>query len=89
MSYRASSASYASAVDMLYIIIDPSGCLSACHSIEDTPSGITVMYASDGSVIGAEVPDFLERYDLPATIEVDSSNPFEIMVDSARGLVED
>lgn len=88
MSYRASSASYASAVDMLYVIIDPSGDLSSCHSIEDTPSGITVMYASDGSVVGAEIPGFLERYGLPAKIEIDSSTPFEITVDSARGLVE-
>lgn len=88
-AYRASSASYASVVDMLYVLISPNGSLSACHSIEDTPSGITVMYAKDGSVVGAEVSGFLERYELPATISVDSSSPFEITVDSASGIKGD
>lgn len=87
-AYRASSASYASVIDMLYILLDPNGSLSACHAIEDTPSGITVMYGADGSVVGAEVPDFLECYKIPATITVDSNVPFEISVDSATGLVE-
>lgn len=85
-SYRAASASYADVVDMLYILLDPNGSLSMCHSVEDTPSGITVMYAPDGSAIGAEVSDFSERYSLPATIHVDAKSPFDISVSEADGL---
>ncbi|GEM_PF-5358474 len=87
-TYAASSASYAGAVDMLYVLINPNGDMSACHAIEDTPSGITVMYDRRGAVIGAEVPDFSERFSLPAMIPVDSHNPFAISVDNAAGLTE-
>lgn len=85
-TYSASSASYTDVVDMLYVLIDPDGNLSRCHSVEDTPSGITVMYAADGSAIGAEVSDFSERYSLPATIHVDAKSPFDISVSEADGL---
>lgn len=83
---RAVSASYAQIIDMLYVLCKEGGSLSRCHSIEDTPSGITVMYDEDGSVIGAEISDFSERYDIPASILVDSSNPFMLSVDKADGL---
>ncbi|NJE80695.1 hypothetical protein E0L17_05060 [Olsenella sp. SW781] len=85
-SYSAASASYADVVDMLYVLIDPSGSLSRCHSVEDTPSGITVMYSADGSAIGAEVSDFLERYSLPATIHVDAREPFDLTISEANGI---
>ena len=78
-TYAASSASYAGAVDMLYVLINPNGDMSA---------GITVMYDRRGAVIGAEVPDFSERFSLPAMIPVDSHNPFAISVDNAAGLTE-
>ena len=85
-TYSAASASYADVVDMLYVMLDQNGSLARCHSIEDTPSGITVMYAADGSAIGAEVSDFSERYSLPATIHVDARTPFDITVSEADGL---
>lgn len=87
-TYAASSASYADVVDMLYVLLDLNGSLSSCHSIEDTPSGIIVMYDAHGAVVGAEVPDFSERYRLPAMISVDSRVPFEISVDRAAGIAE-
>ena len=52
----------------------------------DPPSGITVMYAADGSAIGAEVSDFSERYSLPATIHVDARTPFDITVKETDGM---
>lgn len=79
-------AAYASAVDMLYIFCKDNGSLDFCHEIEDTPSGITVMYDNDGSVIGAEVPDFAKRYAIPATINVDAVKPFDLVVNTAEGL---
>ena len=85
-SYSAASASYADVVDMLYVLLDPNGSLAGCHSVEDTPSGITVMYVADGSAIGAEVSDFSERYSLPATIHVDARTPFDITVNEADGM---
>lgn len=85
-TYEAKKASYASTVDMLYVLLDPNGDLSACSSIEDTPSGITVMYDRAGNAIGAEVPDFMEDYGVPATIPVDSKRPFNLHVSSAAGI---
>lgn len=80
----ATDASYASAVDVLYVRLG--GDLSACSSVEDTPGGVTVMYSADGSVIGCEVADFSERYDLPAVVRVDAEKPFELAVTCADGL---
>lgn len=85
-SYSAALASYADVVDMLYVLLDPNGSLAGCHFVEDTPSGITVMYAADGSAIGAEVSDFSERYSLPATIHVDARTPSDITVNEADGM---
>lgn len=82
---KAISASYAQVIDMLYVLCKEGVGLSRCRSVEDTPSGITVMYDEDGSVIGAEISDFSERYDIPASIRVDSSKPFTLSVDKAEG----
>lgn len=73
-TYRAR---YVSAVDTLYAgDVD-----SPCSSVEDTPTGIVVMYGSDGSPIGIEVPCFAERYrNLPAIVDVDSVEPFSVCV---------
>jgi len=84
--YKAVRATYAHAVDMLYIICKDDGSLDFCHEIEDTPSGITVMYDNDGSVIGAEISDFARRYTVPTTINVDTVKPFDIVINSAEGL---
>lgn len=80
--YRASSARYADLFDILYVLCGADGSLSRCSTVEDTPSGITVMYDRDGSVIGAEVSDFSERYSVPSTIRVDAKRPFDLRIDS-------
>ena len=82
----AQSASYVGSVDVLYVNFNGRESLSACHAVEDTPSGITVMYSEDGAVVGCEVMDFSERYRLPAKIRVDTKNPFEVSVVQADGL---
>lgn len=80
--YRAKSARYADLFDILYVLCGADGSLSKCHSVEDTPSGITVMYDREGSVIGAEVSDFSERFVVPSTIKVDAKRPFELRIDN-------
>ena len=80
--YRASSARYADLFDILYVLCGTNGSLSLCSSVEDTPSGITVMYDRNGSVIGAEVSDFSERYTVPSTIRVDAKKPFDLRIDA-------
>lgn len=82
--YRATSARYADMFDILYVLCEPNGSLAKCHSVEDTPSGITVMYDEDGFVAGAEVSDFLERYKVPSTITVDAKTPFQLRIDSVE-----
>lgn len=82
----AKDASYVGAVDVLYVRLGDNKSLSVCHSVEDTPSGITVMYSADGSVVGCEVADFSERYSIPAVIKVDTKKPFELSVERADGL---
>lgn len=70
------NASYNPFIDMLYV-----GECESCYSIEDTPSGITVMYEKDGTVLGVEIPYFTENYsEAPVDISVDSSVPFCISV---------
>lgn len=85
--YKAVRASYADAIDMLYVLCKEGASLSSCDSLEDTPSGFTVMYDGSGSVLGVEVSDFAERFQLPASIPVDAKTPFVLDVDEAEGLV--
>lgn len=84
--YQASSARYADLFDILYVLCGADGSLTKCRSVEDTPSGFTVMYGDDGSVIGVEVSDFSERYSVPSTIDVDAKEPFRLRVDSIEDL---
>ncbi|MFR7671482.1 MAG: hypothetical protein ACLU0O_13105 [Collinsella sp.] len=53
--------------------------LSSCSALEDTPSGVTVMYDCDGSVIGVEVFDLSDKYcEMPSRIHIDARAPFDI-----------
>ena len=71
-------ASYHRVIDVLFA----GDVSSPCYSIEDTPSGMTVMRAEDGSPTGVEIPDFCKRFpELPDIIEVDSTEPFSFSVD--------
>lgn len=81
MSVKAVRAGYAGIVDMMYVTCREDADLSLCHAVEDTPSGITIMYDADGSVIGVEISDFSCRYSIPARIEVDAQNPFTLDID--------
>ena len=77
-------ASYHALLDMLYVGYGNNS-LDLCHSIEDTPSGITVMYDERGVFAGAEIPYFSKRSEgFPATVEVDSSSPFGLLIPSAK-----
>lgn len=74
---------YHELADMLYIGYG-SGTLDLCDSVEDTPSGITVMYRG-GEFAGAEVPFVSERYpSMPGRISVDSVRPFDIVLDAVE-----
>ena len=43
------------------------------------------MYNKDGSFAGAEIPLFRKKYGkLPAIIDIDTLEPFELSVDSAK-----
>jgi hypothetical protein len=82
--YAAEKASYHKLLDILYVGSDGSD-LDCCDHIEDTPSGIIVMYNKDGSFAGAEIPLFRKKYGkLPAIIDIDTLEPFELSVDSAK-----
>lgn len=83
MAVKAVRAGYAAIVDMMYVTCRDGADLSACGRIEDTPSGITVMYGDDGGVVGAEISDFYSRYDLPASIVVDAREPFRLDIDES------
>lgn len=73
-------AAYHALFDMLYVGYGDNS-LDLCHSIEDTPSGITVMYDEDGKFAGAEIPFFAERYPtVPAIIAVDAAVPFTLFI---------
>ncbi len=63
-------ASYHALLDMLYA----GDVSSPCDKIEDTPSGMTVMYSSDGTPIGVEISQFSKR-DSDDVI-VDAKSPF-------------
>ena len=76
-------AAYHELLDILYVGYGPSS-LDLCHSLEDTPSGITVMYDECGAFAGAEIPCFSERSGgFPAAVEVDSAVPFGLSIPSA------
>lgn len=76
-------AAYYSLLDILYV----GDVVSACDTVEDTPSGVTVMYNNDGSFAGAEIPDFVERgYGFDDSIEVDASEPFKLALSGAEVL---
>lgn len=80
---KAVRAGYASVIDMMYVTCLDDADLSSCYEVEDTPSGITVMYSEDGRVIGAEISDFSLRFSLPASISVDAKNPFTLDIDDS------
>ena len=76
-------AAYHRLLDVLYVGFSDGG-LESCSRIEDTPSGITVMYSSDGSPSGIEVPYFSSFSDgFPVRLIVDAESPFEVDVESA------
>ncbi len=77
---KATRAAYAEAADVLYVTCSPESSLSLCHSVEDTPSGMTVMRDAEGRVSGVEVCDFSGRFSIPGLIPVDSDDPFTISV---------
>lgn len=82
-SIDADRAAYHKLLDILYVGYGL-GSLDSCCSLEDTPSGITVMYDENGSFAGAEIPFFSERFgDFPVVIEIDSVVPFGLSVSSA------
>lgn len=82
-SIDADRAAYHKLLDILYVGYGMNS-LDLCHSLEDTPSGITVMYDENGAFAGAEIPYFSERFgSFPATIEVDSTVPFGLAIPAA------
>ena len=82
-SIDADRAAYHGLLDILYVGYGLNS-LDLCHSIEDTPSGITVMYDEHGVFAGAEIPYFSERFSgFPVTVEVDSAVPFGLSIPSA------
>lgn len=76
-------AGYAEIVDMMYVTCRDGVDLSLACSIEDTPSGITVMYGDSGEVIGAEISDFSDKFGIPASINVDAKVPFVLNIDES------
>lgn len=73
-------AAYYKPLDILYIGYGNNS-LDRCHAIEDTPSGITVMFDENNAFAGAEVNNFSSRVSsIPAIIDVDSINPFKILI---------
>lgn len=81
-------AAYHKILDVLYVGFSDGG-LESCSRIEDTPSGITVMYSKDGMPTGVEVPKFSSiSSGFPARVFVDSASPFEVNVVSARKFPE-
>lgn len=76
-------AAYHRLLDVLYVGFTDGG-LENCSKIEDTPSGITVMYSKDGTPSGIEVPRFSSFSDgFPARLIIDAESPFEVDVKSA------
>ena len=67
-------ASYHTLLDMLYA----GDVSSPCYKVEDTPSGMTVMYSSSGNPIGVEVSDFSNWND--SDVLVDAETPFVLKV---------
>lgn len=79
MAIRAVDSRYEGYADALYILCKRDASLSSCFAVEDTPSGITVMYDCDGSVIGVEVFDLSDKYyEMPSRIHIDAKAPFDI-----------
>ena len=81
-------ASYYEPLDILYLTYGD-GSLSCCDAVEDTPSGVTVMYGEDGELDAAEIYDLFERISsLPATILIDAAVPFTLTINGAIGVPE-
>lgn len=81
--YSAGKASYHKMLDIMYVGINDAH-LDICDKIEDTPSGIIVMYDNNGAFAGAEIPLFSKRFgNLPAVVSVDASDPFELTINEA------
>lgn len=79
MAIRAIDSRYEGHADVLYVLCKRNASLSSCSALEDTPSGITVMYDCDGSVIGVEVFDLSDKYcEMPSRIHIDARVPFDI-----------
>ena len=77
-------ASYFEPLDILYVAYGDHS-LDSCHTIEDTPSGITVMYDDENCFAGAEIYDLSKRVQsLPATLLVDAKTPFLIKMTQRR-----
>lgn len=79
MAICAIDSRYEGYADVLYVLCKRDASLSSCYAVEDTPSGISVMYDCDGSVIGVEVFDLSEKYyEMPSRIHIDARVPFDI-----------
>ena len=78
-------AAYYAPLDILYVGYGDNS-LDKCHEIEDTPSGITVMYDDNNNFAGAEVYSFSSRISsIPGIITIDAKNPFKIFIPELTG----
>ena len=80
-------AAYYAPLDVLYIGYGDNS-LDSCHAIEDTPSGICVMYDRNGLFAGAEIYDASKTISgTPCVVTIDASVPFRINLPAIPGFV--